>query len=82
MARFSLSCIHEGGSWGAGLRLTVPGRPRSARPRSNRGPHRTWSSTSSANLPQSCWEEVLHHQMANPAGLGTEKCCQVSGENL
>lgn len=50
--------------------LTVPGRPRSARPRSCPGHHRTWSSAGSASPPPPSLAGAPHRQTASPAEGG------------
>lgn len=47
--------------------LTVPGRPRSAQPRSCRGHHRIWPSAGSASPPPLCREGAPRHRTASPA---------------
>lgn len=47
--------------------LTVPGRPRSARPRSCQGHRRTWPSAGLASPPPPCQGGVPRHQTASPA---------------
>lgn len=52
--------------------LTSPAQPHSEQPHSTLDPPETSSLADSANHQPACWEEGLHHQMANPEKIEAE----------